>query len=150
MPAWPVERNAALTEGVHVLVLTVPLEFLGDNEGRLQAVRCAHTTLGQPDATGRRRPEVLAGSLYTVRAQMALLALGQRMDPELQQGLPDVEFDEWGRVVLDESGMASLPGVFACGDFANGGQTVVQAVGEGKVVADAVVRYLGREKEPQS
>ncbi len=150
MPAWPVERNAALTEGVHVLVLTVPLEFIGDDQGRLQAVRCAHTTLGEPEATGRRRPEVLAGSLYTIRAQMALLALGQRMDPGLQQGLPGVEFDEWGRVILDESGMTSLPGVFACGDFANGGQTVVQAVGEGKAVAEAVVRYLGREKEPQS
>ena len=72
------------------------------------------------------------------------------MDPELQQELPGVEFDERGRVVLDESGMTSLSGVFACGDFANGGQTVVQAVGEGKAVAEAVVGYLGREKEPQS
>jgi len=150
MPAWSMERNAALTEGVHVLVLTVPLEFIGDDQGRLQAVRCGHTTLGEPDATGRRRPDVLEGSLYTIRAQMALLALGQRVDSDVRRALPGVEFGEWGRVLIDEAGMTTVAGVFACGDFANGGGTVVQAVGEGKAVAQAVIRHLGREKEPQS
>jgi len=144
MPAWPEERDAALAAGVHTLVLTVPLEFLGEG-GRLKAVRCAHTTLGEPDATGRRRPHVLTGSLYTIPAQLALLALGQRVAPELHQALVGVLFDERGQLVLREGGMTSLPGVFACGDLANGGATVVQTVGEGKAVADSVARYLGWE-----
>jgi len=142
MPAWPQEREAALAAGVHVLVLTVPLEFLGDGRGRLGAVRCAHTTLGEPDESGRRRPQVLEGSVYVIQARLALLALGQRVAPELRRALAGVKFDEWGSLVLDEAGMTSVPGVFACGDLANGGRTVVQAVGEGTPVAEAVVRYL--------
>ena len=146
MPAWPAERDAALAQGVHVLVLTVPLEFVGDERGRLQAVRCAHTVLGEPDETGRRRPAVLEGSLYVIRAQRALLALGQRPDPKVVGALRGVEFDQWGRVLLDEAGMTTADGVFACGDLATGGATVVKAVAQGRAAAEAVACYLGWER----
>jgi len=142
MPAWPMERTTAIDAGVHILVLAVPLEFIGDESDHVAAVKCAHTTLGERDAGGRRRPELQEGSLYTIRCELALLALGQRIPENMAEVLPGVESDEWGRLKLTEEGETSIEGVFACGDFANGGRTVVQAVGEGKAAANAVMRRL--------
>lgn len=139
MPAWPNERDEALAEGVHLLILTQPLDYVTDAEARLTALRVASTRLGEPDAGGRRRPEVIADSERLLPVAMAIEAIGQRPPDGLSDWLGGVELDRQGLIVTDTVTMqTSRDRVYAGGDIVNGGQTVVQAVAEGVRAARAI------------
>ncbi len=130
MPAWPAERDEALNLGVHFLLLTQPLGYEFDDEGRLKGVRIARTVLGEPDASGRRRPALVPDSESLLEVDLVLEALGQGVPEGFERVIPGVELSG-GLIKVDESGRTSRPKVYAGGDIVNGGTTVVQAVADG-------------------
>ena len=120
MPAYEHEVELARREGVEILFLTNPVAFVGD--GYVEGVRCAEMRLGDPDASGRRRPEPIPGSEFVVPVDTVVKAIGQRPREEFLTLLTSV----------DEDGRTSNPKIFAAGDAVNGGASVVQAVREAK------------------
>jgi|YelNatPaOPRAMG01_1025707.scaffolds.fasta_scaffold00008_44 NADPH-dependent glutamate synthase beta subunit-like oxidoreductase/2,4-dienoyl-CoA reductase-like NADH-dependent reductase (Old Yellow Enzyme family) len=143
LPAWPSERDRAIAAGVHFLILSQPVDYLERN-GRLVGIKVARTELGEPDASGRRRPVVIRGSEYVLNVDMVIEALGQSLDPSLGSALGGIELTERGLLRVDEEFQTALVGVFAGGDAVNGGSTVVRAVSEGMRAAEAIHAYLTR------
>lgn len=131
LPAYPHEVVEAEEEGVHFQWLAAPVRFLG--ERRLEAVECRLMRLGDPDASGRRRPEPLQGSEFTLRADTAVKAIGQQARTELADWLDGLD---------PSSGRTANPKVFAGGDVVNGGASVVEAVRDGKRSAKAIDEWL--------
>ncbi|MCC6678301.1 MAG: FAD-dependent oxidoreductase [Phycisphaerales bacterium] len=146
MPAFPHEIAAAKREGVKIQPLAAPVEFIGEG-GRLSGVKCIRMKLGAPDASGRPRPEPIAGSEFIIGADTVIKAIGQKPRKELLE-LFGVEMK--GSVVrVDEDLRTSVPGVFAGGDCINGGSTVVEAVRDGRNAARAIDRALSGRARPE-
>jgi len=133
-----------LPAGVRFSFLSAPVEVLGDEAGWVRALRCVRMELGEPDASGRRRPEAVPGSEFEIPCEMVVVAIGTRSNPLLTASEPDLVVNQWGYLVVDEDGMTSLPGVFAGGDIVRGAATVILAMGDGKRTAGAIGRYLDR------
>jgi dihydropyrimidine dehydrogenase (NAD+) subunit PreT len=131
LPAYPHEVVEAEDEGVRFQWLAAPVRFLG--ERRLAAVELRLMRLGEPDASGRRRPEPLEGSEFVVTADTAVLAIGQQARPEMAT---------WLREIDRETGRTADPKVFTGGDAVNGGASVVEAVRDGKRAANAIDGWL--------
>jgi NADPH-dependent glutamate synthase beta subunit-like oxidoreductase len=145
MPAWPNERDEALEEGVHFLILTQPLDYVAGEDGALAGLKVASTRLGEPDATGRRSPEQVEGSERVLPVEMAIEAIGQRPPADLADWATGIELTRQGLISVDEATMqTSREGAYAGGDIVNGGQTVVQAVAEGLKAAQAISVSLGK------
>jgi formate dehydrogenase major subunit len=145
MPAWPEERDRAVRAGVHFLILTAPLGYVRDEAGRLSGLRVARTRLGEPDASGRRRPLEIPGSEHVLPADRVVEAIGQQLDDATAAALEGVDLVR-GLVKAAPLSMAtSRPGVYAAGDIVNGGSTVVQAVAEGARAARAIDAFLKGE-----
>lgn len=143
MPAWPDERDAAIRAGVNFLILTQPLSYTTDGEGRLTGLLVVRTRLGKPDDSGRRSPEAIKGSEHVIPTHLAIEAIGQQADPELREALAGVEFTRRGLIRVGEDSLATTrAGVFAAGDIVNGGSTVVQAVAEGTRAAREIDEFL--------
>jgi glutamate synthase (NADPH/NADH) small chain len=98
--------------------------------------------LGEPDASGRRRPVPVAGSEFVVDCDVVVVAIGTRANPLLTATCPELKLNKWGNIEVDEHGMTNLPGVFAGGDIVRGAATVILAMGDGKVAARAMDEYL--------
>ncbi len=148
MPARAEEVENALAEGVVLKELTIPLQMLGDEQGRVRAVRCQRAELGEPDASGRRRPMPVAGREFTVEADTVVVAVSQSPNPLLPRSDHRLKTREDGRLVVDpETGATSVPGVFAGGDIANDAGTVIAAMGDGKRAARAIHEYLTQKRE---
>ncbi len=147
MPAWPEERDAAVRAGVHFLVLTQPLDYVSDGNGRLAGVKVARTRLGAPDESGRRRPEAIPGTEHVLPCETAVEAIGQAIDDAVRAALPGVEFTRQGTVRVQPGTLQTTrERVWAAGDLVNGGATVVQAVAEGMRAAreiDAALKGAG-------
>jgi glutamate synthase (NADPH/NADH) small chain len=139
------ERRHAHEEGVRFLWQTVPVRFLADGEGRVSAVRLQRVELGEPDESGRRRPEPVIGSEFEVDAEAVVIAIGYKVEKLLFQTTPDLGATDWGTVQADECGRTSRTGVFAAGDSVRGADLVVTALADAKRAADAIDEYL-REK----
>lgn len=143
MPARQEEVRHAEEEGVEFIELTSPIAFLGDDSGRLTAVRCLRMQLDEPDQSGRRSPVPIEGSEYELPIDMAVIALGTGANPLVQSTTPDLATDRKGHIVADEHSLAtSKPGVFAGGDVVSGGATVILAMGAGRKAAAAIHQYL--------
>lgn len=142
MPAWPSDRDEALNAGAHFLILTQPLGYVTDERGRLTGLRVARTVLGEPDASGRRRPEIVPESESVLKVEMVLEALGQQLPDGFEKLVPGVEFTPRRLVKVDPNGRTSREGVFAGGDVTNGGTTAVQAIAEGMRAATTIDGYL--------
>jgi len=143
LPAWPMERNQALDLGVHFLILTQPVAYLADEHNQLQAIRLVRTRLGEPDASGRRRPHIIPGSEAELPVQMIIEAIGQKSPANLGQVLVGVQLDANGLIALrPNSQMTTREGVFAGGDIVNGGTTAAQAVADGIRAANEIHDYL--------
>ncbi len=142
MPARAEEVKHAEEEGVRFTFLAAPVEVLGTPEGWVRAVRCIRMELGEPDASGRRRPVPVAGSEYEIPCDVVVVAIGTRSNPLLTQTTPELKLNRWGYIEVDEQGMTSIPGVFAGGDIVRGAATVILAMGDGKRAAAAIDRYL--------
>ncbi|MEJ2699154.1 MAG: NADPH-dependent glutamate synthase [Desulfuromonadales bacterium] len=143
MPARVEEVHHAKEEGIEFVLLTAPLEVLGDEKGWVKALRCQRMELGEPDASGRRRPVPIPGSAFDLPAEVVINALGTRANPLLTATAPDLKLNKWGNIeATGEDGATSIPGVFAGGDIVRGGATVILAMGDGKRAAAAIDRYL--------
>jgi glutamate synthase (NADPH/NADH) small chain len=143
MPARAEEVHHARDEGVEFRCLTNPVEFLGDEQGWLRAVRCVRMELGKPDASGRRSPVAVPGSEFEMPIQMAVIALGTTANPLVQSTTPDLQTDRKGYIAADpETLKTSKPGVFAAGDIVTGAATVILAMAAGRRAARAMDEYL--------
>jgi NADPH-dependent glutamate synthase beta subunit-like oxidoreductase len=144
MPAWPAERDRFVAAGCHALILTRPVGYETDRRGRITGVRIVRTELGEPDASGRRRPADVAGTESVLRVGLAIEAIGQEASEALRRALPGVDFTPDGLVATAGDSLAtSAEGVWAAGDVLSGGATAVQSVAEGMRAADEMDRALG-------
>nr|WP_297199190.1 NADPH-dependent glutamate synthase [Thermanaeromonas sp.] len=150
MPARKEEVENAREEGVEFHFLTSPVEFHGDEAGWVKRMTCIRYELGEPDASGRRRPVPVPGSEYHMEADTVVIAIGQGPNPLVLRTTPGLELTKKGTIAADEeTGATSRPGVFAGGDIVTGAATVILAMGAGKKAARAIDAYL-REKGRRS
>jgi glutamate synthase (NADPH/NADH) small chain len=141
MPAWIAERDRAINEGVHFLILTQLLGF-NSHKGRLTGIKVCPARLGEPDASGRRRPLPVESSAYDLDMDIVVEAIGQAAPEEISEILPGVELQN-GLIQTKEASLAtSRPGVFAGGDLVRGPSTVVAAVTDGMKAAKEIDRFL--------
>jgi glutamate synthase (NADPH/NADH) small chain len=143
MPARIEEVHHAKDEGVHFEMLVGPLELKGDDQGRLQSVKLIRMELGEPDASGRRRPVPKAGSEFVMPASVAIVAVGTTANPLIQSTTPDLQTNKKGYIAVNNDTLAtSKKGVFAGGDIVTGGATVILAMGAGRKAAASIHGYL--------
>jgi 2,4-dienoyl-CoA reductase (NADPH2) len=141
MPAWSTERDRAIREGVHFLVLTQPLGY-NSQGGKLTGIRLCPTRLGEPDRSGRRRPEPLESSAYDLDMDLVIEAIGQTAADGIERVLPGVAFEHGLIRTKPGTQATSRPGVFAGGDIVRGPSTVVAAVADGIRAAREIDRFL--------
>jgi glutamate synthase (NADPH/NADH) small chain len=145
MPARTEEIHHAEEEGIEFQLLTTPLRYFGDEHGRVRAMECQKMGLGEPDASGRRRPVPIEGSEYTIDVDLVVCAIGQSPNPLIPQTTPGLKMGKWGNIEVDWTTMAtSLPGVYAGGDIIRGGATVILAMGDARIAAVQIDKYLRR------
>jgi glutamate synthase (NADPH/NADH) small chain len=149
LPARVEEVHHAEQEGIRFEFQVAPVEVIGDDQGWVAGLRCLRMELGEPDASGRRRPIPVPGSEFTIPCDMVVVAIGTRSNPLLTSTAPELEINEWGYIVTDEQGMTSMPGVFAGGDIVRGAATVILAMGDGKRAAAAIDAWLSGAPEPE-
>jgi len=143
-PARAEELEHAIEEGVNFMWLTAPVEILGDSSGWVTGMRCQKMELGEPDASGRRRPVPSPGSDFLIDVDTVIYALGTTANPIIAQTTPGLKTNRWGYIEVDEkTGMTSFPGVFAGGDIVTGAATVILAMGAGKRAAKGMLEYMG-------
>ena len=142
LPARLEEIHHAKEEGIIFDLLTAPVSIEGDEKGRVSSITCIKMALGEPDASGRRRPEPIAGSEYKVDVDAVIMAIGTSPNPMSYAGTPGLEKTRKGCVAADERGCTSCQGIFAGGDAATGAATVILAMGAGKYAAAAIDEYI--------
>jgi len=143
LPARAEEIHHAEEEGVIFNFLTLPVEYTGDENGRVKQMKCIKMKLGEPDASGRRRPLPIEGSEYTEEVDTVVSAIGQSPNPLIPQTTPGLKVGKWGNIEVDPAtGKTSKKGVFAGGDVVRGGATVILAMGDGRVAARSINDYL--------
>ncbi len=143
-PARAEELEHAIEEGIEFMWLTNPVEILGDSSGWVTGMRCQKMELGEPDASGRRRPVPVAGSEFLLDVDTVIYALGTTANPIIAQTTPGLKINKWGYIEIDErTGMTSIPGVFAGGDIVTGAATVILAMGAGRRAAKGMLEYMG-------
>ena len=143
MPARIEEVKHAKQEGIEFRMLTNPVEFLDDGRGWLRAARCVEMELGEPDASGRRRPIPKTGSEFEVPLQVVVIATGTSANPLIQSTTPGLKTNKRGYIEADgETQRTSRKGVFAGGDIVTGAATVILAMGAGRRAAKSIHEYL--------
>lgn len=147
MPARKEEIHHAMQEGVQFHMLTNPVQFIGDDEGKVVAMECIKMQLGEPDASGRRRPIPIEGSNFTMEVDLVVVAIGNSSNPLIPQTTPGLETNRWGNIIVNPDTMqTSREAVYAGGDIVTGGATVILAAGAGKKAAKAIHQYLISKK----
>jgi glutamate synthase (NADPH/NADH) small chain len=145
MPARTAEIHHAEEEGIEFFLLTNPVEYLGNDKGRLTGMVCLKMELGEPDDSGRRRPVPIEGSEFELECDLCIVAVGSGANPLLTQSTPELELNQWGYIDADEeTGKTSMRGVWAGGDIVTGAATVILAMGAGRKAADSMHDYLMR------
>jgi len=148
MPAGELEVSMAEEEAIKILYLTSPIKILGDVGSNVKAIECIKNKLGEPDASGRRRPEPIPGSEFILPLDMVIAAIGQAPDAGFVTEKSGIEFTKWGTVIVDpESFTTSKEGVFAGGDFITGPRNAIEVIGDGRKAARAIDKYLSGGKE---
>jgi glutamate synthase (NADPH/NADH) small chain len=143
MPARLEEVKHAKEEGVEFLTLHNPLEYIGDQTGHVTAMRLQKMALGEPDASGRRRPLPVEGAIETIAVDEVIVSVGVSPNPLIPSTFKGLEVTKWGTIVVDETTMRSaLPDVYAGGDIVRGGATVILAMGDGRKAAAAMDQAL--------
>ncbi len=143
MPARLEEVKHAKEEGVEFLTLHNPIEYLGDERGRVRQMRLQKMQLGEPDASGRRRPIPIEGAIETVEVDEVIVSVGVSPNPLIPRAFSGLEISKKGTIVVDEASRRSaLPDVYAGGDIVRGGATVILAMGDGKRAAASMDEAL--------
>ena len=147
LPARKEEVEHAEEEGIIFKTLTNPVEVLGDEDGRVCGMKCVEMELGEPDASGRRRPIVKEGSEFTLDVDTMIMSIGTSPNPLIRSTTPGLETNRHGCIVTNgDDGLTSREGVYAGGDAVTGAATVILAMGAGKHAAKAIDEYI-RSKE---
>jgi homotetrameric NADPH-dependent glutamate synthase len=143
-PARAEELEHAIQEGVKFHWLTAPVAIIGDEKGWATGMECIEMELGEPDASGRRRPIAKEGTNFVILCDTIVNALGTQANPVIAQTTPGLKINKWGYIEVDEeTQMTSLPGVFAGGDIVTGGATVILAMGAGRTAAAGMLKQMG-------
>ena len=142
LPARAEEVEHAIEEGIIFHTLTNPTAILGDEEGCVKGMSCVKMELGEPDASGRRRPVEVAGSEHTVDADCVIMSLGTTPNPLIKSTTEGLEVNRKGGIVVTEDGLTSRERVYAGGDAVTGAATVILAMGAGKTAAAAIDKAL--------
>lgn len=144
MPARDEEIEHAKEEGIIFKLLNNPVKITGEN-GQVAAMECVKMKLGEPDASGRRRPIPIEGSNWIMDIDTMIVAIGQTPNPLLTQNTRDLKTESWGGIIVDEKMGTSRKGVYAGGDIVTGAATVIEAMGAGKTAAQSIKEYLEKE-----
>lgn len=142
LPARVEEVHHAKEEGIRFMMLSNPVEIIGDDNGWVKKIRCIRMELGEPDESGRRSPVPVPGSEFEVETDAVIMALGTSPNPLIARTTAGLETNRRGCIVADEDGVTSRPGVFAGGDAVTGAATVILAMGAGRKAAAAIDRYI--------
>jgi glutamate synthase (NADPH/NADH) small chain len=142
LPARVEEVHHAKEEGIEFMMLTNPTAVLGDENGWVRAINCVQMELGEPDASGRRSPQVVEGSDFEIECDVVVMALGTSPNPLIASTTQALEVTRRGCIVADDWGQTSRKGVFAGGDTVTGAATVILAMGAGRKAAQAIDRYV--------
>ncbi len=143
LPARREEVHHAKAEGINMELLTNPIAILGNEDSEVIGIRCQRMELGEPDASGRRKPVAIKGSEFDLPCDTVIMAIGNEPNPVFIRATPGIEVSKWGTIVADaETGATSRPGVYAGGDVVSGAATVINAMGAGKKAAAAMHQYL--------
>jgi glutamate synthase (NADPH/NADH) small chain len=146
MPARIEEVHHAKEEGVEFHILQNPKRIIGDENSHVKAIECLKYELGAPDESGRRRPVPIEGSEFIIDVDTVVIAIGNGANPLIRQTTPQLEFNKWGNIVVDENCKTSMEGVYAGGDIVLGAATVILAMGQGRIAAAAINEYLAQQK----
>ena len=143
LPARAEEVEHAKEEGIIFRLLTNPTEILGNDKGEVCGMRCVEMELGEPDASGRRRPVVREGSDFELEVDTVIMAIGTSPNPLIRSTTPGLESNRHGCIVTNgEEGLTSREGIYAGGDAVTGAATVILAMGAGKKAAAAIDQYI--------
>ncbi|MDE5563021.1 MAG: NADPH-dependent glutamate synthase [Clostridiales bacterium] len=153
LPARREEVEHAQEEGIDFRILCNPVEILGYNNesdprdpknGFVKGIRCIKMELGEPDASGRRRPVAVAGSEFDLDVDVVIMSIGTSPNPLIKSTTKGLEVNRWGGIIVNEDGLTSREGVYAGGDAVTGAATVISAMGAGKTAAKAIDEYLSK------
>ena len=142
MPARREEIHHAMEEGIEFLTLHNPIEYLGDEKGRVTQMRLQKMELGEPDASGRRKPVPVEGAIETVDVDVVVVSVGVSPNPLIPSSVDGLEISRKGTIVVDDDMRSSIPTLFAGGDIVRGGATVILAMGDGRRAAAAMHAQL--------
>ncbi len=144
MPARAEEKHHAKEEGIEFKTLCNPVEIIGDENGRVCGMKCIRMELGEPDASGRRRPIEVPDSEFILDVDTVIMSLGTNPNPLIRSTTPGLETNRKGGLIVNEKEMTTRDGVFAGGDAVTGAATVILAMGAGKKGAAAIDEYLNK------
>jgi glutamate synthase (NADPH/NADH) small chain len=144
MPARLEEVKHAKEEGIEFLTLHNPIEYIGDENGFLKKMRLQQMTLGEPDASGRRKPIEIPGAIIEVDVDIVVVSIGVSPNPLVPSSVSGLEVSRWGTIVVNEGMQSSIPVIFAGGDIVRGGATVILAMGDGRKGAASMHEFLNR------
>ena len=147
LPARAEEVENAEEEGIIFRLLNNPTKFIGDESGWVKAMECIKMELGEPDASGRRRPVPIKGSEFIMDVDTVVIAIGQTPNPLIQRTTEGLETTKWGTIIVnEETGAATKEGVYAGGDVVSGAATVISAMGAGRTAARGIHEYIQKKK----
>lgn len=147
LPARQEEVHHAKEEGIIFKLLSNPTQIIGTDDGWVKSIECVNMELGEPDASGRRRPLVIEGSEHMLDIETVIVAIGQSPNPLIKATTPGLETESWGGIIADEAtGMTSRAGVYSGGDAVTGAATVILAMGAGKKAAVAIDQYIKNQQ----
>jgi glutamate synthase (NADPH) small chain len=143
MPARAEERHHAEEEGIEFHFLTNPIRYIGDDKNRVKAMECIRMELGEADSSGRRRPIPIKGSEFMMEVDLVIVSIGNSPNPLIGKVTPGLKIGKWGNMEVNWDTMAtSLEGVYAGGDIVRGGASVILAMGDARVAAGEIHKYL--------
>lgn len=143
LPARAEEVEHAEEEGIIFKFLTNPVEILSDENKFVGGIKCVEMELGEPDASGRRRPVVKEGSEFEIPVDCVIMALGTSPNPLIKNTTKGLDTQKWGGIIVEEeTGLTSREGIYAGGDAVTGAATVILAMGAGKTAAQAIDEYI--------
>ena len=144
MPARGEEIHHAIEEGIEFKLLSNPEKILSDENGFVIGMDCAAMELGEPDASGRRRPVKKPGANFVLDVDSVIMAVGTSPNPLIRTTTKNIEANKWGCLIVDENMATTKTGVYAGGDAVTGAATVILAMGAGKIAAESIDKYLSK------
>ncbi len=144
MPARLEEVKHAKEEGIEFMTLHNPIEYIGDERGFLKQMRLQKMTLGEPDASGRRKPVEIPGAVELVDVDIVVVSIGVSPNPLVPSSVSGLDVSRWGTIVVNDGMQSSIPTIFAGGDIVRGGATVILAMGDGRKAAASMHEFLNK------